>query len=220
MISVTVLIKNPALKKNEFNCSLSLISPSKQERIKQFHSERDAQNCLFGDLLVRYEICRLIGLRNNQLEFSTNTHGKPFLINQPNIHFNISHSGHYIACAIDDKPIGIDIELIKKADVKIANRYFTSDEVTYIMEKHQDYRFFEVWTKKESYIKWEGVGLSKQLSSFSVLDASEKSKVYYQMVYYDGKAICHVCSPKNEKPTTKVINSTEFIHKCLSQLKQ
>ena len=199
------------LTKNEFNLLLHFVSPSKQERIKQFYLEKDAHNCLLGDLLVRHEICTLTGLQNYQLEFSYNAHGKPFLVNYPDIYFNISHTGYYIACAINDEPIGIDVELIKKSDVKIANRFFTSDEVTYVMDENQDYRFFEIWTKKESRVKMEGVGLLKPLSSFSVLEPSEISNIYYQKIFCDNIAICHVCSSKHINYKVNIMNVHDFM---------
>ena len=44
------------------------------------------------------------------LRFETNAHGKPYLVDFPHIHFNISHCPKAIAVAVDDKPIGVDVE--------------------------------------------------------------------------------------------------------------
>ncbi len=71
------------------------------------------------------------------------------MINIPHIQFNISHAGDYIACAVSDDPVGVDIELIKTADMQIAERFFTTDETAYIKSGQQEQRFYEVWTKKE-----------------------------------------------------------------------
>lgn len=94
-----------------------------QERIERFHFFRDARNCRLGDVLSRVEICRSTGLNNNQLEFLTNQYGKLLLIDNPHIHFNISHTGHYIVCAVCDKSLGIDIEFIKLVDIAVAKRF-------------------------------------------------------------------------------------------------
>ena len=168
-----MLIVVPELTQSEFEALLPLLSPDKQERIKRYHFFRDTRNALLGDILARTEICRATGLSNRQLDFSTNEYGKPFLTNNPHIHHNISHAGHFIACAVADEPVGIDIELIKPIDMKIAERFFTKDEVAYIQRNQQPHCFYEIWTKKESRIKWEGKGLSKPLPSFSVLEPME-----------------------------------------------
>lgn len=213
MLKVILLIDIPEIMQNDFYKLLNLVSLSKQERIMRFHFVRDAYNCLLGDILARIEICMLTGLNNDQLEFSVNSYGKPFLSNMPNIHYNISHSGKYIACAISDEPIGIDIELIEPVNLKVAERFFTQDETAYIMnceQQYRQYRFFEVWTKKESRIKLDGKGLYK-LPSFSVFDSQDQKSSFYHTVFYDGKAVCHLCSNKKGQPSINVIHTDKLL---------
>jgi len=73
---------------------------------------------------------------------------------------------------LDDQPVGIDIEHIKQIEIKIAKRFFAPDELVYVVSADDSLlaqRFYEIWTKKESRIKWEGRGLSKSLPGFSCL---------------------------------------------------
>ncbi|MDR0491893.1 MAG: 4'-phosphopantetheinyl transferase superfamily protein [Oscillospiraceae bacterium] len=205
MLKVTILTVAPELTQTEFDTLLPLVSKEKQERLKRFRFFRDAQNSLLGDVLARIEICRVTGLNNNELVFSANEYGKPFLTNNTRLHFNISHTENYVACAIGHEPVGIDIERIKRADVKIAERFFAPDETAYIMES--SCRFFEVWTKKESRIKWEGKGLSKPLPSFSVFDSAELEKLNYYEVFRSDDVICHVCSSVKEQPNVEVTDT-------------
>ena len=208
MFSVVILEALPALTQNEFDLLLPFVSTEKQARIKRFRFFSDAQNCLLGDILARIEICSATGLANNQLEFSSNEYGKPLLLNAPQIHFNISHAGHYIACVLSDVPVGIDIEIMRPFDCKIIERFFASDESAYVMGGKQLQRFYEVWTKKESRIKWEGVGLNKSLPSFSVFDqGGAEDNPVYQNVFQNNEAICHICSAKREHPEIKVIDT-------------
>lgn len=210
MFEVVILTVIPELRHNDFDILLHFVSSEKQERIKQFHFFRDARNCLLSDILIRIEICRATGLSKKQLEFSANAYGKPFLIGAPHIHFNISHAGYYIACAVANEPVGIDIELIQPIERKIAERFFTSDEVEYIMTDHER-RFYEVWTKKESRIKWEGKGLHKPLKSFSVFESNEREQVTYHEVFQNDEAICYVCSTKQEPPAIRMMDTASFI---------
>ena len=39
--------------------------------------------------------------------------GKPFFPSQPQLHFNLSHSGSYALCALDTSPVGVDIQVVK-----------------------------------------------------------------------------------------------------------
>lgn len=207
MFQVIILTMIPSLSENEFHSLLPLVSQEKQDRIKRFHFFQDAQNALLGDILARLEICRFTGLHNRALKFSVNEYGKPFLTSLPSIHYNISHTGHYVACAIADEPVGIDIECIKPIDLKIAERFFAPDETAYIVDKMSLYRFFEVWTKKESRIKWEGKGLSKPLPSFSVLDSVELGRIHYDKVFQTDDVICHVCSSIKGKPSVRMMDT-------------
>lgn len=60
-----------------------------------------------------------------------------------------------IAVAVSNDSVGVDVEKIKEIDTRIAKRFFTKQEFSYI-EKFQDNRserFFKIWTKKRSLCK-------------------------------------------------------------------
>jgi len=211
MFEVVILKIKPELLQAEFNALLPIVSLEKQERIRKFRFFQDARNCLLGDVLSRIEICRITGLRNKELIFSVNDYGKPILTISPNVHFNISHTGNYIACAISNEPVGIDIEIIKTVDLKIAERFFTLDEATYIMDDESIFRFYEIWTKKESRIKLEGKGLHKPLSSFSVFDSNVFNEPIYHNVFQNDEAICYVCSMKDIMPYVRLLDTFTFM---------
>lgn len=213
---VVVIVKiDLNLTQKQFDALLKYVSPEKISRIRKFHFFRDAQNTLVGDVLARMEIGRRTGLSNDQLLFIRSEYGKPFLIDKPRVHFNISHTGTYVTCVIDNEPVGIDIEEIKNIDLKIAERFFAPDEISYILTGNFDLqikRFFEVWTMKESHIKWEGRGLSKPLPSFSVFSLHDNPKLYYHCVYEDKEVIAYVCTLKREAPTIKMISISELLN--------
>ena len=211
MLKVTILEATSEFRQNEFDKLLPLVSQEKQERIKKFHFFQDARNSLLGDVLSRIEICYVTGMCNKQLEFSVNEYNKPLLTINPHIHFNISHAGSYIACVVSDEPVGIDIELIKPIDIKIAERFFAPDETTYITADDSIFRFYEVWTKKESRIKWEGKGLHIPLPSFSVFDTGSHNQPTYHKIFQNHEALCHTCSLKSEAPSFRIMDATIFM---------
>lgn len=166
---------------------------------------------MLGDVEFVFLIRCATDFSNNQIEFSTNNYGKPLLLNNLHIHFNISHTGHYIACAVSDESVGIDIELIKPVDIKIAERFFTTDEIVYVKQGEREQRFYEVWTKKESHVKWEGKGLYKPLVSFSVLDSYMNTNLYYHKIFENKDAIGHICTTKKELPSIKMLDNATFL---------
>jgi len=227
ILEIFILPAKRELAKHEFNALLRVVSVEKRERILKYHLKRDSVNCLLGDILARKEICRYTGLKNDELEFSTNYFGKPKLANNHKIYFNISHSGHYIACAISDKEVGIDIEIIRTVDLKIAENFFAPDEAAYIMTNtNNKHRFYEVWTKKEARIKLEGKGLSMPLQSFSVFNSNEANEFHYLEAYKSNDAICHVCIANeiagvNRSSDSACVASVHelcidhFVHECI-----
>lgn len=187
----------------------------KLEQINKHYLFRDAQNALVGDVLARVEICRRTGLNNKNLTFSKNEYGKPILDNQLQIHYNISHSANYVACVIDNQPVGIDIEEFKSVNMKVAKRFFAQDEIDYIYSAKANERFirlYEIWTIKESYVKWKGVGFSELLTSFSVFITRQSQNVYYHKVYENKNAIVHVCSVKHNTPSIRHLGVSELIN--------
>ena len=162
---------NQNLAKNDFDRLLRYVSEDKRERILRFHRFEDAQRSLLGDILARYAICKRLGVRNAELVFGLNEYGKPLLIEPDGIFFNISHSGEWVACAVADSLVGIDVEMIKPVDYKIAEGFFSEIEYLFLMNQPEETRqkyFYILWALKESFIKAEGKGLSIPFDSFTV----------------------------------------------------
>lgn len=99
--------------------------------------------------------------------------GKPYLKDYPDIHCNLSHSGEYVACAIGEVPVGIDIQEHRGMREKILNRYYCEDERSYVNrqtdERDRLAAFYQIWCRKEAYIKYTGLGMTQNMTSFSTL---------------------------------------------------
>ncbi len=106
------------------------------------------------------------------------------------MYFNLSHSGDYAICAVSSSPVGCDIEKVKEAPFRVAQKHFCKCEVEYLnsIEKgEKDEQFFRLWTIKESYTKMMGKGLSMGLSSFQIAFEDEI------ILLKDGEKIdCHI----------------------------
>ncbi len=87
--------------------------------------------------------------------------GKPHLKGEK-IHFNLSHTEGFAVVCLSDTEIGVDCEKIDPAFAPkieaFSKRYFLENELSYL--KKNDFSpscFFEIWTKKEAYIKKYGL---------------------------------------------------------------
>ncbi|WP_310603740.1 4'-phosphopantetheinyl transferase family protein [Anaerosporobacter sp.] len=141
----------------------------------------DKARCILGEYLARYALKKHYNLSDNDISFSTSTYGKPFLKDIDNIYFNISHSGNWVVCVVGDEPLGVDVEKIAHTDLHLAERFFTQNEYTRILEcavKDRADEFFKLWTLKESYIKAIGKGLHMSLDSFEFRHIQDKEQLF------------------------------------------
>jgi 4'-phosphopantetheinyl transferase len=170
MLNIYALDITTTITDKQYQYYKSCISNEKLKRINKYHYIEDAKRTLYGDIFIRHLITQNFRLSNDELIFSYNNFGKPFLLNYPNYHYNISHSGNWVVCATSYSSIGIDIEEIKPITLDMAKRFFSSHEYKVLFQKSSnkqlDY-FYKIWTLKECYIKYIGKGLSIPLDSFS-----------------------------------------------------
>lgn len=123
----------------------------------------------YSQTLLRKMISAYTGISEKYLEFATGKHGKPSLLNVPNLNFNLSHSGAYLVFVFScSGPVGIDIERTnRKADMdKIAARVFfpsEAEQLKNLREIEKRDLFFRLWTRTESFLKGIGTGLSSSL---------------------------------------------------------
>lgn len=157
----------------EYEKYMPLVSSERRERISRIKSGRDKTVSLITELLIRHEISRQINIPFSEIIFGYGEHGKPYILNDTDYFFSVSHSDNRIAFAGGNFPIGIDVERISRGSIKIAKRFFTDNEYNFIKAgREQSEAFCEIWTAKEAYVKMLGVGLSKPFKSFDVLDKS------------------------------------------------
>ncbi|WP_349947761.1 4'-phosphopantetheinyl transferase superfamily protein [Lacrimispora sp. BS-2] len=106
----------------------------------------------------------------NQPVILQGEHGKPYLKDFPDIHYNISHTDGMVACAIGDRQLGIDVERIRPFRQNILKKVFSDAErhrMEEISEEDRSQYFFQIWTLKESYLKATGLGITIPLTTIS-----------------------------------------------------
>ncbi|QST01046.1 4'-phosphopantetheinyl transferase superfamily protein [Pontibacillus sp. ALD_SL1] len=145
------------------------LSRDRIEQLRKLHQPDDRFRSAIGDLLIRFAFSNVYGQTLEWDSLKRTAYGKPYLPDYPSFHFNTSHAGDWIACAIHHAPVGVDVEEIKPIQFDFAKGVFTENEYKRVVE-HPDplSAFYQTWTAKESVVKADGRGLSYPLSSFEV----------------------------------------------------
>jgi len=144
-----------------FDNYLYLFPDSVRLYINSFYCDKDKVMAFTSAMLKYYYIPALLGINPKEMILGVTKYGKPYLVNYPNIDFNISHSGSYAVLAVAfDKRVGIDVELMNiDIDLEIKSTVFSHFECKQITN-YSD--FFILWAKKEAYLKCLGVGLASE----------------------------------------------------------
>lgn len=148
-----------------FFCGLS---KTRQQKIETFGADSGRRLSLGAGVLLDYGLRTLYGLREREAVFVYGVQGKPYLSEQPHIHFNLSHSGDYALAAFAPVELGCDIQQTAQAkrSAQIAARFFSQEEQRALASGMD---FYRIWARKESYLKLTGDGMALDMRSFSVV---------------------------------------------------
>ena len=146
----------------------NLVSQNRKEKIDFYRFEKDKKLSAGAYLLLK----KLLEEEDiTKPAFKTEKYGKAYIANYDNIHFNLSHSGRIVLCAISDMAVGVDVEYIDdEIDLNIAKHYFYNSEYETIMKsENPPDEFFKYWVLKESYMKYTGLGMNLELDGFEII---------------------------------------------------
>jgi 4'-phosphopantetheinyl transferase len=153
------------------------LSVDEQMRADRFCFRQDRERFIVARGLLRTVLGRYSDRAPEDLTFTYNHYGKPFIVSKAGaeaIRFNVSHShGTALYAITRDREIGVDLELIRDGlEVEqIASSFFSRREVSILGALPAELRrraLFLCWTRKEAYIKARGEGLSLPLDQFEV----------------------------------------------------
>src|SRR5688572_17022812 len=152
------------------------LTNDERDRAARFHFERHRRRFIVGRGILRTLLACYLGVRACDIRFEYTAKGKPLLAEPrvKNFGCNVSHSGDLALFAFAlGAPVGVDVEIIRPIEHMdaIAKRFFSPLENEMLQQVTPADRleaFFNCWTRKEAYIKAEGLGLWIPLDSFTV----------------------------------------------------
>jgi 4'-phosphopantetheinyl transferase len=153
-----------------------ILSEDERERAARFHFPRDREYFTATRALLRMILGSYAGCDPRQPVFRYSDKDKPSLSSDcgNQVEFNVSHSGTTALLAFArGRALGVDVERIREDfdHEAIARRFFSVHEarqLAALAPSERYYGFFRCWTRKESYIKAIGTGLSLPLDQFDV----------------------------------------------------
>ncbi len=138
-------------------------------------NENRKKSILLSQGFAKEKIAEDYCLDKKDIVFSVTPFGKPYCKSHGEIYFSLSHSGDFLALAISDKDVGIDIEKIRGAKENLVNRVCCKNEKDRIFSSdNPDVEFTKIWTRKEAYLKALGTGIDRELSSIDTTDEKLK----------------------------------------------
>lgn len=214
---------------NYFVKLLNLMQPELKKKIGRYRFIQDAERSLIGYRMIYYLLYKEFGSYSTDMKLAFSQYGKPYFPDFSSFHFNLSHSGDWVVCAVDQKSIGIDIEQINEIDLTIADRYFSSEEskqMHQLKEEQKKERFYDLWTLKEAYIKAIGCGMTLPLNTFGfsfesitgqgfcikLTHQNQNSPYYFTQYDIDSNYRLSVCAQSESFPReVKILNVQALI---------
>jgi len=128
-------------------------------------------------LVARAALARLAGARTRvdpaAVVVAHDERGAPVLRDCPALHVSIAHSGEFVACAISDRRVGVDVERTDRpeADDALAARVCAPTErlrLEHMPAEPRARALIRLWVRKEALAKALGVGLGLPFEQLDV----------------------------------------------------
>lgn len=174
MMKVYFAKVSSSFKEDTFFAHMERIEQRRLDAAGKLKIEKAKIRSFSAGLLLQAALCDYLRLPEKETPpFQTlpGQWGKPYLIEYPDIHFNLSHSGEYVCCGVAEQEIGVDIQKHQGKMEKIAERFFTEADNELLdrcKNEEEEKWFFRIWSVRESYIKFTGRGLGQGLDSFAI----------------------------------------------------
>ena len=156
----------------------SLLSSEEQARAQRLKFEIHQKRFIISHGFKRSVLAKYLAIEPAHIQYQRGDKGKPSLLaadyNSQNLKFNLSHTQDIVLLAVTrDAELGVDIEYMdRKTDWEaICQRFFTDPEqqaLFSLAKEKQKSAFYQLWTRKEAYMKVLGSGLSLPPTGFTL----------------------------------------------------
>ena len=177
------------VSKEQIGWCLQWMASDRRAQVDGIANPQAQKRTICAEWLTKTMLSEISGIAAEEISLARDKRGKPYVKNLP-FHFSVSHSGDFVACAVSDRPVGLDLEQVRACDISAAKRICSPKELEYILTAEDSLtRFFRVWTAKEAYVKMTGEGIAgmRKADFFSLRSALS--------VQEKNGCIITICSP-------------------------
>lgn len=141
--------------------ALPFVPPGKRDRIERCRSAQQRTCMALAEVVLAWALRGERGIVPAPEDRLEGEWGKPrYRGEAAAVEFNVSHSGSWVLVGVDDVPIGVDIQIQDRDDERIARKVMPRP----LFEKWRNApdrraRFCDFWARRESELKWWGIGL-------------------------------------------------------------
>jgi 4'-phosphopantetheinyl transferase len=152
----------------------SWLSDDELERAGRLKFERDRRRFIVARGWLREQLSARLGQRPDEVKLASGGRGKPFVVDDPELRFNVSHCEDLAVLAFGrGREIGVDVEAVRPLPEldALAVRIFSPREYQAYAALEASQRasaFYRTWTRKEAYVKALGEGFYLALDRIDV----------------------------------------------------
>jgi 4'-phosphopantetheinyl transferase len=156
------------------DAAANVLDSAERRRAASFAFDRDRRRYVAAHVLLRHTLAWFLDASPAALRMTSGPSAKPRLASAPrDVRFSLSHAGDRALLAVTTgREVGIDLELMRPdPDLAQVARLFSPAEQGAIAALPMAARaraFLQCWTRKESFVKAIGAGLSFPLQGFTV----------------------------------------------------
>jgi 4'-phosphopantetheinyl transferase len=172
-------LREGALTQDQSALWRSWLSVEERAKADAFVAERHRQDYIAAHAALRFVIGNFLGIRPDEVSFAVGAKGeKPALARDlgagTDLRFNLSHtSGAVLIGVTSGIELGIDIERHRPMEDLEAMARMVMSDVEFdrwksLESAHREAAFYNLWTRKEAYLKAIGLGLYRSLQGVTV----------------------------------------------------
>lgn len=195
---VHLWVANLELSAAELEVCRQILSKPEHDRSARFHFDVHRNRYVAAHGLLRWILSEYLLVPPIDLEFGYGTRGKPSIEGPGSVtrlEFNMAHSEDLALIAVgQDVPLGVDLERVRAIEdaENLVTRFFSKRESVAFERLPETLRpcaFFNLWTRKEAWLKATGEGIGHLLDQVEVsFEPSESAQLLALPAGYSNNA--------------------------------
>ncbi|GAB3646429.1 hypothetical protein GCM10028791_06580 [Echinicola sediminis] len=158
---------------NQIQTVLKYLTPQETKMMKKLKKESERLQYAISKGFLKFLLSKYLNCPPSDLEISYGMNNKPFLKDNRDLYFNISHSHDWVIFAFCSEELGVDIEFIdSRIDfMPLIRNHFSGPETNFIESSYSPrHEFFKLWTRKESLLKATSLSMTENLNLINCMD--------------------------------------------------